>query len=110
MDSDDSKHQNIVMTGHDTIMSSLSHRDRHRDYNRQREACNRDLIRAQGPGSGGGHRKAEVCRSFITTTYGNSISGHTTIAPPVEFELATDGTSIMSPVLCHCKLGQDIVP
>ena len=52
-----------------------------------------------------GGNRAEVRRSFITTTVRDE--GHTTRAPPVGFELETNGFHCF-PVLCHCPLGQDI--
>ena len=46
--------------------------------------------------------------ALLPRLLGNNVAGHTTRAPPVEFELATNLNSIYYPVLCHCQLGQDI--
>ena len=43
------------------------------------------------PARAEGYDRAEVRRSFITTTVRDEIPGHTTRAPPVGFELETNG-------------------
>ena len=55
--------------------------------------------------------RAEVRRSFITTTVRDEIPGHTTRAPPVGFELETNSFQFYAIAnLYKTSLGNDAVP